>query len=111
MGVGGMGLGRLLILTKAIYSLTLTFFIQQVFFECTLFARPYLVTKDSKSMQSSPSGNYVPVGEQVDEGLARTEAPWPPTSAGGAMPAGVPVGARWDPASPPLPALPRSKGK
>lgn len=39
-----MGLGNQLLLTKAVYSLRLKFFIQQVFFECTLHARPYLVT-------------------------------------------------------------------
>lgn len=55
-----MGLGNLLILTEAIYSVRLKFFIQQVFFfffECTLPARPYLITVDSAG--ASPSGNYL----------------------------------------------------
>ena len=88
-----MGLGGLLVLTKAICSLKLTFFIQQVFFECMPFARPHLVTQDSKYMQTSPSGSHLPVGEQAEEEVAGSKALWPLKSAVGAMPTGAPGGA------------------
>lgn len=39
-----LGLGNVLLLTKAVYSLGWKFFIQQVFLECMLRARPSLVT-------------------------------------------------------------------
>lgn len=47
MSPGKMGPGNLLILTKAVNSLNLKWFIQQVFLKYLLCARPRLVAGDS----------------------------------------------------------------
>ena len=44
---GRTSLGNSLVSIKAIYSLTLKWFVQQVFLRCLLHARPPLVARDS----------------------------------------------------------------